>query len=151
MASLHLKLVTPDRVLLDQEAISISAPTPDGEITVLAHHIPLASLLTPGVLRVRRSPQEEDEIAVSGGFIEVKRDGTVLILADSAERGQELDIDMIEEAKARAKAVMTNAARQDDESFAAAAAALERELARYRVATRHRGKGARTMPGQDHV
>ncbi len=102
------------------------------------HHIPLATLLVPGIVRMKKGGAEEDEIAVSGGFVEVKRDGTVMVLADTAERGQELELSMIEEAKKRAQVVVSNAARQDDEAFAAAAAGLERELARYRVATRHR-------------
>lgn len=135
--SLHVKLVTPDRVLLDQEVVSVSLPTSEGEITVLPHHVPLAALLVPGVLHLKHG-QQEDEIAVSGGFVEIKKDGTVLVLADTAERGQELDISVIEEARDRAKAVMSNTARQNDEAFALAAAALERELARHRVATRHR-------------
>lgn len=148
--SLHLKLITPDRSLLDEEVSSVSLPTADGEITVLPHHIPLATLLVPGIVRAKRDGTD-DEIAVSGGFVEVKKDGTVMILADTAERGQELDLSVIEEAQQRAKAVMSNAARQDDESFAAAAAGLQREIARYRVATRHRRQGgniAQTSKGE---
>jgi len=143
--SLHFKLVTPDRVLLDTEVSSVSLPTPDGEITVLNHHIPLATLLVPGIVRTKKNGVEE-EVAVSGGFVEIKRDGTVMVLADTAERGQELELSVIEEAKKRAQAVVNNAARQDDEAFAAAAAGLERELARYRVASRHRRGRAAISP-----
>ncbi len=144
--ALHFKLVTPDRVLLDAEVSSVSLPTPEGEITVLHHHIPLATLLVPGIIHIKQSGGE-DEVAVSGGFVEVKRDGTVLVLADTAERGQELELSTIEEAKNRAKAVMSHAARQDDEAFALAAAALERELARYRVASKHRASRRTPSPG----
>ncbi len=134
---LHFKLITPDRVLADEEVLSISLPTPNGEITVLPHHAALASLLSPGVIRIKRQSGEE-EVASSGGFINVTETGEVSVLADTAERGQELDISAIEEAKKRAMEVMRGAVSKDDVSFAAAASALQRELARYKVASRHR-------------
>ncbi len=138
--TLHVKLVTPDRTLLELEVASISLPTPDGEITVLPHHAPIATLLVAGIVHLKTEPgaHEQDEIAVSGGFVHIDADGTVKILADTAERGEELDIDVLEEAKKRAQEVMSNAAKQDDVSYAAAAAALERELARYRLANKRR-------------
>ena len=140
---LHFRLVTPNRVLLDEEAVSISLPTTEGEITVLTDHVPLATLLAPGLVRLVRPKGEAGEVAVSGGFIRVGKDGNVYVLADTAEQGEELDLSVIEQAKERARQVMSQAARQDDVSFAAAAAALERELARYRLA---RKQGARHRP-----
>jgi len=136
---LRFKLVTPDRVLVDEEVMSISLPTESGEITILPGHAALSSLLFPGIARISRKNGTE-EVAVSGGFIQVAKDGTVSVLADTAEQGHELNVSVIEEAKKRAQEVMKKAAAQDDVSFAAAAAALERELARYRLVSKHHGK-----------
>ncbi|MDO8583827.1 MAG: ATP synthase F1 subunit epsilon [bacterium] len=134
---LRFKLVTPDRVLLDLEVRSISLPTPDGEITVLPGHVALASLLSPGIAKIETEKGME-EVAVSGGFIRVTPDGVVNVLADTAEQGHELDMAVIEEAKKRAQDVMREAATKDDVSFALAAAALEKEFARYKLALKHR-------------
>ncbi|HEU0050457.1 MAG TPA: ATP synthase F1 subunit epsilon [Patescibacteria group bacterium] len=144
--ALRFKLVTPDRVLIDEDVQSISLPTPDGEITILPNHVPLASLLVPGIAHVVRE-QGAEEIAVSSGFIRVGNDGTVNVLADTAEQGHELDLSIIEEAKKRAENVMKQAVMKDDASFAQAAAGLEREMARYKLAIKHRsGKGAHVPP-----
>lgn len=133
----HFKLVTPERTLFDGEIVSATLPTAEGEITILSHHAELSAILVPGVIRIK-TPQGEEEIAVSGGFIRIAPDGTVTTLADTAERGHELDLSVIEEAKERARQVMKQAVAKDDVSYAAAAAALERELARYKVAMKHK-------------
>lgn len=134
---LRLRLFTPERSLLDEAADFVTLPTGDGEITVLPHHIPLATTLKTGIIRYKTEGQEK-EIAVSSGFVEVSPEGEVRVLADTAERGEDLDLSVIEEAKKRAESVMKETAGKDAASFAAAAAALERELARYKVATKHR-------------
>ena len=136
---LRLRLVTPDRILFEQEVDSVSLPTVDGEVTILSHHASLAALLVSGIMRYR-SGDTVEEAAVSGGFVHIERDGTVLVLADTAERGEELDVSILETAKARAKEAVQKAASKDDLSFAMAAAGLERELARYRLAIKHRGR-----------
>ena len=136
-STFRLKLLTPERTLSEEDVLSVSLPTLTGEITILSGHVALASLLVAGVVRIKRSAGEE-ELAVSGGFIQVSDKGqNVTVLADTAERGHELDLIALEAAKERARQVMREAIKQDDVSFAAAAAALERELARHRVASRH--------------
>lgn len=138
--SLHFELVTPERVVFRQDVDQVSLPTTEGDITVFPHHIPLLATLVPGVVRLKVGAQEE-EVAVSGGFIEITPGNTIRVLADTAERGTELDLKTIEAAKERAEQVMKEAVRSDDAAYAAAAAGLERELARYRVArkqTAHR-------------
>ncbi len=142
-ARMHLKLISPERVLSDEPFVSVSVPTELGEITVLPHHAPLVAILVSGIITVRLPNGSIDEIAVSNGFIRVTKEG-VTILAETAERGHELDVSVIEEAKTRAKQVMVKAATQDDVAFAMAAAALEREMARYKLAVKKRtGKGNR--------
>ncbi|MDQ7814784.1 MAG: ATP synthase F1 subunit epsilon [Patescibacteria group bacterium] len=133
---IHFELITPERVVYRQEADQVTLPTANGEITVLPGHASLVAALVPGIARLKLRGVEE-EVAVSGGFIEVGGD-KVRVLADTAERGEELEISVIEEAKKRAEKVMQEAARQDDVSFAAAMAAMEREMARYKLAKRRR-------------
>jgi F-type H+-transporting ATPase subunit epsilon len=132
---LHLELITPDGPVYEGDVDSISLPTPDGEITVLPHHIPLISMVIPGSITVRKG-SEEHLFAVSRGVIEV--DGTSLrILTHTADRAEELEEAAIEKAKAEAEKLMTEK-RHDAEGFAEATANLERELAKLRVVRRHR-------------
>lgn len=134
--SIHFELVTPERVVFQQEIDEVILPTSNGEIAILPNHIPLIAALVPGIIRLKKGAVEE-HVAVSGGFIEVMAGNKVRVLADTAERGSELDISIIEAAKQRAEQLMKQAIRANDSSFVAAAAAMERELARYRVANRH--------------
>ncbi len=134
--SIYFELVTPERLVFHQDIDEAILPTSEGEIAILPHHIALIATLVPGVMRLKKGNVEE-HVAVSGGFIEVLSDNKVRVLADSAERGSDLDVSVIETAKQRAEQLMRQAVRSDDGSFAAAAAAMERELARYRVAHRH--------------
>ncbi len=134
---LHVELITPDRAVFSGDVDSVSIPTPDGEITVLPHHIPLISIVVPGSVVVRQKGKEQ-LFAVSRGVIEV--DGqSVRILADTAERADELEEAAIEKAKEQAKKLMEEK-RYDAEGMAEATAVLERELARLKVVRRHRTK-----------
>ncbi|MFZ2804038.1 MAG: ATP synthase F1 subunit epsilon [Patescibacteria group bacterium] len=154
---IHLELITPERVVFKQDVDQVTLPTAMGEITVLPNHIPLVATLVAGVAKLKKGSVEED-VAVSGGFIEVSAGDNVRVLADTAERGFELKLEVIEEAKARAEAVMKQAANANDESYAAALAALDREFARHRVAYKHRGSarvptidGANLPPDENPV
>lgn len=139
------KLVTPERTLFREEVVSVTLPTEDGEITVLPGHVALVSKLKPGVAELKRPDGTQDEVAVSGGFIQVLKGSQVTVLADTAERGEELSIEVIEQAKARAEATMKEQMAAGDMSYADSAAYLERELARYKTAIRYaRRKGIRT-------
>ncbi|MDD4318742.1 MAG: ATP synthase F1 subunit epsilon [Candidatus Peribacteraceae bacterium] len=137
---LHFQLITPDRVLYEGDADAVSLPTPDGEITVLPHHIPLISIVRPGSILVR-SGSEEKVFAVSRGVVEV--DGASLrVLADTADRAEELEEAAIEKAKKEAEKLLTER-RQDATGFAEATAILEKELARLQTVRRHRSKTRR--------
>jgi F-type H+-transporting ATPase subunit epsilon len=131
------ELITPEKIVFQQEVDQVTLPTMEGEISVLPGHIALVAQLVPGVATLKMNGNVED-VAVSGGFIQVDGKGKVTVLADTAERGANLNLEDIEKAKQRAEDVMKNAARGDDETFAHAAAELERELARYKVAMKYR-------------
>jgi len=132
---MKLKLVTPEKVLFEQEVRSVSLPTTEGEITILPNHAPLVMMLKSGVATVTASDGVIDDIAISGGFIQVGNN-ELTMMADMAERGEDLTMDVIKEAKERAKKAMEETRDIDDVAFAHAAAALERELARERTALR---------------
>lgn len=132
---LHLALISPERMLFEGDVDSVSLPTPDGEITILPHHIPLISIVVPGSVLVRQG-NEQKLFAVSRGVVEVNG-STLKVLADTAERADELQEEAIE--KARAHAEQLRRERRDDaEGFAEATAILDRELARLQTIRRHR-------------
>lgn len=143
MSTLQYKIITPERIVLEGEAVSLSVMTENGEITILPGHIPLASLLKAGEMRVRTADGKEELLAVSTGLIKVEGNNKIVILANTAERSEELELAKIEEAKQRAEDALKNIRNREDVTFADAAAHLERELARYRVALK--GKKRRSL------
>jgi F-type H+-transporting ATPase subunit epsilon len=138
MAKLTYKIITPERVVLEGEATSLSVMTENGEITILPGHIPLASLLQAGEMRIKTSDGKEELLAVSTGLVEVQKNNQVVILANTADRSDELELAKIEEAKQRAEDALKNIRNREDVTFADAAAHLQRELARYRVALKNK-------------
>lgn len=138
MATLDFELVTADRVVLQEEGVDmVVAPGADGQLGVLPHHVPLITTLAPGELRIKRGG-EETSIVVTGGFMEVTRE-KVLVLADAAERSEEIDIARAEEARRRAQERL--ASSPDGVDLARAEAAMRRAIARLRIAQRRRGGG----------
>lgn len=146
MSKLHFEITTPEKTVLKDEIDSLTVQTKDGEITILPHHIPLIASLANGELVVRKGGKATP-MAVGGGFVEVKaslpgEDKTrVIILADAAERVEEIDIKRAEEARERAQRAMEGYRAQDEVKFTEATAAFERALSRVRIARKHaRGK-----------
>ena len=143
MANLKFKIVTPERVVLDEEVSSLTCPTTTGQITVLPNHIPLVSTLVPGEL-VAHVNGDTRYYAVSGGFVEVRPGNEVVVLADSAEHSSEIDLEAAEQAKQKAQEDMENARARlaTEEEFADLSAQFQRNLVRIKVAKRnlHRGR-----------
>ncbi len=140
---LKLKIITPERLVLEEMVDQVSLPTTLGEITVLPEHIPLITSLTSGDV-VAYINGEHVPMAVVGGFIEIKKDEdghtTVAVLADFAEHLSELSDEKIEKAKADSlelKKKMENKEHVDYEHFATE---LERSLTRVRIADKWRTK-----------
>lgn len=133
---IKLKIVTPERILLEKETESVTVPTQTGEITILQNHIPLVSNLKPGELRYKENGSDAF-FAVSGGFVEVRENNEVIVLADTAEFGHEIDIKRAEEARELAQKMMQEN-YHDEVTSADAVAALEKNLARLKVAHKHR-------------
>ncbi len=143
MKLLDFELTTPERVAVRAKIRQVSIPTTEGEITVLPDHLPLVAPIQSGELRLVDEKGEEMLLAVSGGFVTVHPGNRLAILADTAERAEELDFKIIEEAVKRAEQVL--AEKHDDaERFADATAHLAREMARWKVVRKHRER--RGMP-----
>jgi len=138
MATLRLDIVTAERVVFSEDVDIIVAPGVEGQLGILPHHTPLMTMLQPGELRVRRSG-EELSLVITGGFLEVRPD-RVIILADAAERAEEIDIARAEEAKRRAEEKLARHTPEID--TARAEAALRRSLIRLSVGEKRRKRKA---------
>jgi len=139
MSSMRLDVVTPESVICSCEVDAVIAPGVEGQLGILPHHAPLITTLQPGELRVRKG-EEETCIAIYGGFLEVRPD-RVIILADAAERAEEIDVARAEKAKRRAEQQMTSRVLSEVDR-AQAEAALRRSLVQLKVAERKRKRKA---------
>ena len=135
MATFRLEIVTAERMIFSDDVSAVIAWGVEGQLGILPHHAPLMTMLQPGDLMIRKD-KEEEYLAISGGFLEVRPD-KVIILADACERIDEIDIARAEEAKKRAQETLKTAAPLTIDT-AAAEAALRRSLARIKVAERKR-------------
>jgi len=136
MATFKLEIVTAERMVFSDEVTALLAWGAEGQLGILPHHAPLMTVLQPGDLMIRKD-REEEYLAVTGGFLEVRPD-KVIILADACERADEIDVARAEEAKKRAQETMKAAPLTVD--AVSAEAALRRSLARLKVAERRRRK-----------
>ena len=134
---LKLKIATPEKVIYENEINQVSIPTMDGEITVLPNHVPLVSVLKAGEMRIVDKDGEQ-VMAVSGGFLEVRGQNEIVILADNAERATEIDIDRAEQARLRAEELMKQTKSVEDVDFAKLQAMIDREMNRIRVGKKYK-------------
>jgi F-type H+-transporting ATPase subunit epsilon len=136
LAKLKFEIVTAERVIYSDEVDIVIAPGVEGQLGILPSHAPLLTMLQPGELVVRKDG-EETAMFVSGGFLEIMQN-RVTVLADVAERAEEIDVARAEEAKRRAEERLKERPAEID--LAAAEAALLRSLMRLRVAERRKKK-----------
>jgi len=135
MSSIKLDIVTAEQVVYSEDVDVVVAPGVEGQLGILPHHAPLMTMLQPGELRVRRGG-EEFSLAITGGFLEVRPD-RIIILADAAERAEEIDVARAAEAKRRAEEWLLDRHAPGIDT-ARAEAALRRALARLNVAEKRR-------------
>ena len=136
MAIIRLDIVTAEGVVFSEDVDVVVAPGVEGQLGILPHHAPLMTMLSPGELRVRKGG-EEFSLAISGGFLEVRPD-RIIVLADAAERAEEIDVARAEAAKRRAEELLRQ--HPPEVNAAQAEAALRRSLARLKVVERRRKK-----------
>jgi F-type H+-transporting ATPase subunit epsilon len=135
---MRFRIVTPDGVKYDDVVESITIPTQSGDITVLEHHTALVSVLCSGELSVKKLDYTVS-IAVSGGVVEVRENGDVYILADTAERAEHIDLNRAEAARKRAEELMLQAQHTEDVDFTRIQAMIEKEIVRIHIAKKYRG------------
>lgn len=134
MAELHLKIVTPEKLILDENVSQVNISTEQGEIGILPNHVNLMAKVIPGELAIRRNGKEET-MAVGNGFLQVANQ-TLTVMTDLATYAVEIDERAVEEAKKRAEQALTQTL--SDTEYAETLANLEKSLAQLRVKRRHK-------------
>ena len=139
---LNVEIVTAEQVVYSEEGVEqLVAPGADGELTVLPQHAAFITTLRPGELRILKGGEEE-AMAITGGFLEVRND-RIVVLADAAERVEEIDIARAEEARRKAEEAIRG--QRDAGELAQTQASLQRAVMRLRVAQK-RGRRDRAGP-----
>jgi len=136
--ALDLTVVTPDRQVVREQVYEVQVPARNGYLGILPGHAPLLSELQAGELSYRQG-NHWSYLTIFGGFVEVLP-GRVIILADSSERGEEIDVERAQEARKRAEDRLGHTSDPEID-FVRAQAALQRALIRLQVAGKAGGAG----------
>lgn len=134
MANLRIEIVTAESVVYEDDVEIVVIPGVEGQLGILPHHAPLLTALQPGELVVRKEG-EETAIAVSGGFVQVL-DDKVIVLADSAERAEEINEERAQEAMRRAQERLQDGT--EDMNLERALASIRRAQSRLKTVQRRR-------------
>ena len=137
-SKIKFRIVTSEKTVFEDEVDQATFMTSDGQITILPNHRSYITSLMPGEAMIKKNG-EESFLSISGGFIEF-HDNTLIVLADTAERAEEIDLTRAEEARKRAEELKNQVISKDDEEYARVAAAIQKESARIRVARKHHTK-----------
>lgn len=136
---IKFKIVTPEKTVYESEVDQATLPVLDGQVTILPNHRSYIAALKPGEIMIKVGG-DEILMATSGGFIEFQNN-TLVVLADTAEAAEEIDVKRAEEARKRAEELKKEKVSMDEMEYAKVSASIEKESARIRVARRHRTKG----------
>ncbi|MAF65822.1 MAG: ATP synthase F1 subunit epsilon [Planctomycetes bacterium] len=135
---LTLRVITPERIVVDTTVASVRVPGLDGDMGIFPHHAAMASALDAGFVRYRAGG-EERMLFVDGGFAEV-RGGTVRVLTAAGEESQEIDVERAKKAEERARGRIARRGealvRESAIDFLRAEAALRRALLRQQLGRR---------------
>ncbi|MCG7408035.1 F0F1 ATP synthase subunit epsilon [Paenibacillus sp. ACRRX] len=136
MSTFLLEIVTPERKVFAQEVDMVSVKGVEGDLGILAGHIPMVTPLDIAPMKIKFGGQEH-WIAVHGGFVEVRKD-KVVVLAESAELPENIDVERAKAAKARAeqRIAMAERSKQDHVDFRRAEVSLHRAITRIKVSER---------------
>jgi F-type H+-transporting ATPase subunit epsilon len=144
MSTIRLEILTIERKLYDDHVNMVVAPGIEGMFGVLPNHVPLLTALNFGELQIKKDGDPDLFFAIGGGLIEVLPNH-VTVLADSAERADEIDISQAEESRRRAQELL--AKRGETKEFEKAQVALKRSAVRLKIAKKY-GKGRGGLPHQ---
>jgi len=129
--SFKIEIVTPERIVISKDIVSLIVPGMEGSLGILADHAPLMVELGIGEITLRDPEGKIERMATSGGFMEVSNN-SVRILADTLEKADEIDVARAEEAKRRAEEYLRN--RDAGIDLTRAETSLKRAITRIRVA-----------------
>lgn len=133
---IRVEIVTQERLVFEDDVDIVNLPGSEGRLGILPNHTPLLTTLGFGEVVVRKAG-EEQYFAVGGGFAEVQPD-KVIVLADSAEQADEIDVERAFEARQRAEKIMKEGVPDDPERYQQIRASLQRAQIRIDVARRRR-------------
>lgn len=136
MTNLHLKIVTPEKVIFDDEVTQVNVPTTEGELGILPHHVNLMAKLIPGELTIKNG-ERLTHMAVGDGFIQVTNN-ILTVMTDLAINASDIDERKVEEARKRAEEAMSRTL--SDEEHAATLAILQKSVAQLNVRRRHHSR-----------
>lgn len=136
--TIKLELVTPERQILSEDVDEVIAPGVEGDLGVLPDHTPLLTALRVGELAYRSGKRMDYVAIVGGGFLEVNNN-RVIVLADDAELGQDINLDEAIERKLRAEKELDKERKADEKTFREAEIALMKELTRVQIAEKYKG------------
>ncbi len=140
MASeLHLRVVTPDRNVLDRKVKAVSFMGIDGSYGILPNHAPLMTATMPGVVKVTNTDDSVEELLVTDGFAEM-RDNILSLVCEAGERAADIDMERARAAEERAREQIEEA-HDVDINLAQAEVALQKALLRQMLARKGRGTG----------
>lgn len=134
MTQLHLKIVTPEKLIFDEEVSQVNVSTEQGQLGILPNHANLMAKLEPGELVIKKGGKT-DTLAVGDGFLQISQN-TLTVMTDLAVNEQDIDEKAVEEAKKRAEQALSQTL--SDEEYAETLAALEKSLAQLRIKRRHK-------------
>lgn len=137
MSSLHLRIITPKKIVLEEEVFSLTAPSAEGEITVLPGHVDLFTLLKEGIVTIRME-KKEDYLSIGGGYLET--DGKMINLLVSKAYKQD-EIDEVETKKAIEQAQKIVKETKDNDERLEAAALIRRSTVDLKL-LKHRRKSS---------
>ena len=133
--NIMLEVVTPDKSVLSEEVQIVVAPGTHGEFGILIGHTSFLTTLKIGMLRYKDTGGSERVVFVSGGFAEALPN-KVTILAESADRRRDIDVERARAAMKRAEQRLAEARTREDIDFRRAQVALQRAIARIGIAER---------------
>ncbi len=133
---IHLQIITPEKVVFDEEVDQVTLPTSKGQITILPRHVGLVTTIEPGDL-IYKKHNKENLMATGFGFAQVGKHITK-VLVDLATPEEELQEKAIEEAKREAEEALKQKHILSEEEYATAAANLQKALTQLRIKRRHR-------------
>jgi F-type H+-transporting ATPase subunit epsilon len=138
--TLHLEIVTPERLAYEDDVDMVVVPGIEGELGILPHHAPLITTLGVGELRITKGAAEES-FAIVGGFLQVRPD-KVVVMAETADLASDIDLEKAQAARREAERALETATNEPAD-LASARAQLQQALLRIRVAERRHREGPR--------